>query len=455
LPISSEIVNAISNAPGFDETSFREIHENGSQVVSVRINPSKSPDQTALSFDLAAKVPWSSYGYYLAERPIFTFDPLLHAGAFYVQEASSMFLEQAMRQHLQPGQPVAALDLCAAPGGKSTHIQSLLPEGSVLVSNEVIRSRVTILEENLVKWGAGNVVITNSDPRDFSAMPGLFDLMVIDAPCSGSGMFRRDPASMDGWSTDLVTLCSERQQRILADAWPALKEGGLLIYSTCSYSVEENERVADWIIETLGAGSLGVEVDPEWNIVPSRSDRTGAAGYRFYPDRLKGEGFYLAVFRKTAVSGHPGRISGKPKWEKVPKLVRAGMQPWLENDNLEFISISDNIIALSEPVARMLPYIQHLYIRSAGISIGKWAKTELVPAHHLAMSNLLSGSISAIELDKNAALQYLRREEIPASGPVRGWSLVKYRGHSLGWIKNLGNRANNYYPKEWRILRSA
>ena len=181
------------------------------------------------------------------QRPSFTFDPLFHAGTYYVQEASSMFLEQALKQSVDLSQPLRVLDLCAAPGGKSTLLQSLLNKESLLVSNDVIKSRAAILEENIVKWGAANVVVTNNDPAHFARLENYFDAIVIDAPCSGSGLFRRDPEAINEWSENNVQLCSQRQQRIVADVWPALKQNGILIYSTCSYSAEEDEAILDWM----------------------------------------------------------------------------------------------------------------------------------------------------------------------------------------------------------------
>jgi 16S rRNA C967 or C1407 C5-methylase (RsmB/RsmF family) len=236
-------------------------------------------------------VPWSLYGSYLERRPSFTFDPLFHAGCYYVQEASSMFLEQALRQTTDLAQPLNVLDLCAAPGGKTTHLQSLLSEDSLLVSNEVIRSRAAVLKQNCVKWGTQNVVITNNDPQHFNRLEGFFDVVVVDAPCSGSGLFRRDEEAIEEWSPDNVQLCCGRQKRILADVFPALKEGGVLIYSTCSYSKEENEAIADWLATELQMENLTLQTEKDWHIVETTADKTNAKGYRFFPDKVKGEGF--------------------------------------------------------------------------------------------------------------------------------------------------------------------
>ena len=231
--VPGELLHSLKNVEGFDEKSFLHVHEHRKPVVSVRINPEKI---TAAPFGGAEKIPWSSTGYYLPERPSFTLDPLLHAGAYYVQEASSMFLEQCLRQTTDLSSPLKVLDLCAAPGGKSTLIQSFISNESLLVSNEVIKTRVAVLVENLSKWGNENVIATNNDPRDFARLNGFFDVLVIDAPCSGSGLFRRDPDAISEWSVAAVETCSMRQQRILSDSYACLKQNGILIYSTCSYS---------------------------------------------------------------------------------------------------------------------------------------------------------------------------------------------------------------------------
>jgi 16S rRNA C967 or C1407 C5-methylase (RsmB/RsmF family)/NOL1/NOP2/fmu family ribosome biogenesis protein len=456
LPIPKHISSHFRDAPGFDETAFCRIHETGEQVTSVRLNPAKFSDAGALSFSLKEKIPWTSLGYYLEERPFFTFDPLLHAGAFYVQEPSSMSLEQAVLQTFpDTNVPLNVLDLCSAPGGKSTHLQSLLPAGSVLVSNEVIRARVGILEENLIKWGASNTIITNNDPRDFSSILEFFDLIVVDAPCSGSGMFRRDPASMDHWSADLVNLSSQRQQRILADIWPSLKEGGILIYSTCSYSVQEDETIADWIMQTFDADSVPLKTDKGWNIVETESSLQKASGYRFYPDKLKGEGFYLAVFRKISGGPQHRRKEGRKKWETVPQKIRESVQQWMNTKELSLISSNDNLLAMPAAVESSLSQLQSLYVRQAGTTIGKWSGKDLIPDHAFALSKLTSETVPVVDVSREAALNYLRKEEFKTEQERKGWAIVQFMGHSLGWVKVLPNRANNYYPKEWRILKPA
>jgi 16S rRNA C967 or C1407 C5-methylase (RsmB/RsmF family)/NOL1/NOP2/fmu family ribosome biogenesis protein len=445
-------MEALRSAPGLNEPAFCRIHDAGEQVVSVRVNPFKLRDTADLSFPPDGRVPWCPTGYYLDVRPFFTYDPLLHAGAYYVQEASSMFLEQAIRQTVDLSQSLKVLDLCAAPGGKSTHLLSLLSEHSILVSNEVIKSRASILEENLVKWGRPNCIITNSDPRDIGTLEAQFDVVVVDAPCSGSGLFRRDPETIQGWSTDLVNLCSQRQQRILADVWPALKEGGVLIYSTCSFSAEEDESIASFIVRDLDAAAIPLDIDPSWKIYTSEGPQT--IGYRFYPDQLKGEGFFLAAFRKMTTTAAQRKNKNKPRWEAVSRKVKEGLGEWLDPAGFEFIEHQDSILALPQGIESFLQQLSGLYIRSAGLRMGKWSAKELIPDHALALSGLVKEGVQVLGVDHPTALQYLRKEDISAGDLPKGWALVQYLGYSLGWIKQLGKRANNYYPKEWRIRKT-
>jgi 16S rRNA C967 or C1407 C5-methylase (RsmB/RsmF family)/NOL1/NOP2/fmu family ribosome biogenesis protein len=452
--VPRELLHSLKDVEGFDEKSFLHVHEHRKPVVSIRVNTQKIHGSP---FDRSEKIPWSSTGYYLAERPSFTLDPLLHAGAYYVQEASSMFLEQCLRQTTDIASSLKVLDLCAAPGGKSTLIQSLISENSLLVSNEVIKTRVGVLIENLSKWGAENIIVTNNDPRDFSRLPGFFDVMVVDAPCSGSGLFRRDPDAIGEWSPNAVETCSMRQQRILADAYSCLKQNGVLIYSTCSYSPEEDENISDWLLSEYNLTSVRVSVSPEWQIIETRGTKKNAYGYRFFPDKVKGEGFYIACFRKNDNEPPHEYKPRKNKIAKVTAMERAIIQPWIkENAHVNFYKNAEDVYAFPRSMENDLIAVQaNLYIRKSGVHVGKIVRDELVPAHELAVSGLVSEKIISISLKKEDALQYLRKEEVTIKAERRGWALVRYQGQNLGWIKMLGNRSNNYYPKEWRILKSA
>lgn len=413
--------------------------------------------QQHFSITSSAKIPWCTYGLYLPERPAFIFDPLIHAGAYYVQEASSMFLEQALMQTTDTSQPLRVLDLCAAPGGKSTLLQSLISADSLLVSNEVIKSRAAILEENSIKWGGANVVITNADPAAFAKLENFFDVIVIDAPCSGSGLFRREPEAIAEWSEHNVQLCYHRQQRILADVFPALKEGGVLIYSTCSYSKEEDENMGDWLMDAFTVHSLPLKTEAEWGIVETQSDKHRTYGYRFFPDKVKGEGFFISCFRKQEGTGNSVRIPKRPALQKASKNETAIIQPWLQTDSgMQLWKQKEDLFAFPQQLEKeLLTIVDNVYVRRAGTTIGKIAGNDLVPDHALAVSTLVNGSIVAVTLKKEEAIQYLRRDEVSITTGQKGWTLVQFEQFNLGWIKVLQNRINNYYPQGWRILKRA
>ncbi len=434
---------------GVDYTAFEDaLHTEA--PVSIRVNPLKW--NAALQLE---PVSWAGNAYYLPQRPVFTLDPLLHAGAYYVQEASSMFLEQAVRQHLSADIPVLALDLCGAPGGKSTHLSAVLPSGSLLVSNEVIKARTNILVENTQKWGSGYTVVTQNDPREFEALHHFFDLMVVDAPCSGEGLFRRDPAAADEWSESNVKLCSERQRRILSDVWESLKPGGLLIYSTCTYNREENEENLRWLQENHGAEGLSLKLNPEWGV--SLAEVEGMTGYRFYPHKTRGEGFFMAVVRKP---GEPDQIKSggkrrKPVLSFAPKNIREHVETWIQTpEQWDYIQFGgDRIAALpADWIPELENIFKHLRIAHAGIPLAEVKNKQFNPLPSLGLSAFLNKDAHPIqEISHEMALRYLKKEDILPENAPEGWVLLSYREIPLGWIKRIKNRANNYWPKEWRI----
>jgi NOL1/NOP2/fmu family ribosome biogenesis protein/23S rRNA U2552 (ribose-2'-O)-methylase RlmE/FtsJ len=344
------------------------------------------------------------------------------------------------------------LDLCAAPGGKSTHIQSLLNKESLLVSNEVIRTRVNILKDNIIKWGSSNVVVTNNDPKDFARLENYFDVIVIDAPCSGSGLFRREPEAMEEWSPDNVQLCSQRQQRILADAWPALKNGGVVIYSTCSYSEEEDELITDWVMDNFAASTERIVTDPSWNIVEVQGNKQ-AYGYRFWPDKLDGEGFFLACFRKTDGEEDPViKIKNKPA--AVSKKDQPLVEKWLKPDDYFFLQHQQTVYAW--PAVFQQEYnwlLNNLRVQYSGTVLGELMRDKLVPEHSLAMAGLLNPELPRFELEYKQSIEYLQRKDLRLEDAPKGWQLVTHQAHPLGWINALPNRINNYYPRELRILK--
>lgn len=455
--LPDSLIQSLQSATGFDEVSFKEVHASGDQLVSVRLNPAKVKEAAAVPFlraVLAEKVPWSQQGYYLQQRPLFTIDPLFHAGAYYVQEASSMFLEQALRQSCDLTQPMRVLDLCAAPGGKSALIQSLLHPESLLVSNEVIKTRAAVLAENITKWGAANVVVTNNDPSHFKKLPGLFDCIVIDAPCSGSGLIRKDPAAILEWSEQNVALCSLRQQRIIAEVLDALKPGGILIYSTCSYSIAEDEAIADWVKDFGGLNNIRLSILPEWGIIETISDKHHCYGYRFYPDKAKGEGFFISVFKKEVSDtiGSNKKVQIKPPL--ASKMEQEIVSGYLKSDiAFSFIKWQQDILAIPSAILEdVLALQQNLYIKKAGLNLGSIIRNELIPSHEWALSSMAAPVLPFVAVNEATALDYLRRKDIVLESEIRGWAVLTYEGLALGLVKILSNRLNNYYPKEWRIL---
>lgn len=391
--------------------------------VSIRLNPKKvrplstepcthNHEQCAMDYALS-QVPWCQYGLYLPHRPNFTFDPLLHAGCYYVQEAASQFvvhclqyvMESIVSQQSADAEPCAlqlALDLCAAPGGKSTALRSVLPEGCLLVSNEPVRQRAQVLSENIQKWGYDGCVVTNNYPRDFArnGFRQLFDLVLCDVPCSGEGMFRKDPAAICEWSPQGVERCQQLQRQIVADIWPCLRDGGIMIYSTCTFNTKENEENVLWIKEQLEADIVEVPVKEEWGICGSLLPALDAPVCRFIPGLTRSEGLFVAVLRKR---GDGMAAKGKKCGAKM-KAALASM----------------NVLAA-------------------------------VAAEPLSVA-LDRGRYPIVELSFPTAVSYLRREAIvlPPDTP-RGQVIVSFKGHPLGFAKNIGTRANNLYPKEWAI----
>jgi len=410
-----------------------------SSPVSIRRNPSKANAVLPVS----GEIPWCNHAFYLSERPSFTRDPLFHAGAYYPQEAGSMFLDTVLKQLDLPEKP-AVLDLCAAPGGKSTLIASFLAGKGLLVSNEVINARARILKENLIKWGSVNTIVTNNDPTDFQRIPGFFDLMVVDAPCSGEGMFRKDHASRNEWSEANVVLCAARQKRIVMDVWEALKPGGFLVYSTCTFNSAENEDNVSWFADELGADIIPV------NSAHFKEGRDGIGLYAL-PSLVDTEGFFLAVLQKPANASTP-KIKPLKKTEVSRIKTIDSMLPFAQLDGMEVLQWTDFAFAIPQELAESAVLLQHhLRVIKLGTELGEIARKGLIPHEALALSpGLRNPSLPVIELDTNEALAYLHGDTFPLPGTA-GFNLITYQAEPLGWIKHIGNRFNNLYPKEWRI----
>lgn len=409
---------------------------------SIRTNPEKNHRMSGLP------IPWCTHGLYIHERPVFTLDPLFHGGTYYVQEASSMLLEQAIKQTTEPDKPIVVLDLCAAPGGKSTHLLSLLPKDSLLVCNEVIRSRATILAENIQKWGYGNAVVTNNDPEDFHSLKGLFDVVVIDAPCSGEGLFRKDENACGEWSTENAELCALRQQRILRSIWPSLKEGGVLIYSTCTYNPDENELNIKQILEGGDAENISLSLNPDWGVVSLKN------GYQCYPHRLEGEGFYLVAIRKVSPS-ETVHLRSKKDVARPGKGVAESVRNWIHGSFLLRQHL-DLIIAIPEKHHLLIEFLSSaLKVIHRGTAIGIVKHEKIIPDHGLALSiHLKKESFLQMSVSLEQARIYLKKDTFYQEHAAKGHALVIYEDNPIGWVNLLGNRINNLYPTEWRIRMS-
>ncbi|MBL7814262.1 MAG: hypothetical protein JNL70_04575 [Saprospiraceae bacterium] len=423
---------------------------NETPPVSIRYNNRKILNSELGTQNLELKkIPWHTEGVYLPERPSFTLDPAFHGGAYYVQEASSMFIAEALRQTVDLQEDVRAVDFCAAPGGKSTLVASLLSKNSFLIANEVIKSRVEVLKENLIKWGYPSVCATNHDVEDFAALENFFDVVLVDAPCSGEGLFRKDPKAVSEWSPDAVQTCSARQKRILAAAVKTLQPNGILLYSTCTYNDFENKENVEWLIQKFDLECVKLSVQAEWGIVEK------PFGYQFYPHRVRGEGFFLSVFRKKN-KGIPSLIMPKLNFEKLPKKQIEVVARWLQNPNKFDFFLKPNgvvFVILKKHIEYYALIDKVLKRKSTGLEIGEFKGNDFIPSHDLALSIEVAETTPSVNLEKMDALRFLKKEtfDFDFEQTPKGWALVRYEGLALGWVKILSNRVNNYLPKDYRI----
>ncbi len=416
--------------------------------VTIRINRAKLAHDPLNS----EPVPWCRDGFYLDARPSFTLDPLFHAGCYYPQEASGMFLEEAVRQAGINKSNIKVLDLCGAPGGKSTHLSTLIGSRGLLVANEVIRTRAAVLAENLTKWGLSNAVVTQNDPSAFSRLPGFFDLILVDAPCSGEGMFR-DRVAVNEWSEENTCLCSERQKRILSDVWPALKEDGILIYSTCTFNPGENELNMKWFTHRHEAETLALDISAYKNI--TAINLHGVHGYGFFPGKIRGEGFFISVLRKKE---RPREVNFKARPGSVHKITRkekAIVAEWTHFPADNVLKLGNDVIVPACSCDDFQALSGILRIIKAGTGIYTVKADKYLPLHEAAMSVYFNKeSFPAVSVSLDQALSYLSRGVIFHDNVQKGWNIVSYNGVSLGFINNIGKRINNYYPVNWRIRMS-
>ncbi len=409
--------------------------------VSIRMNERKAIRQ----FENCKSIPWSRSGFYLEERPSFTLDPLFHAGCYYVQEAGSQFLEQLFLHAIKEKEEPIVLDLCAAPGGKSTHLLSLMNGSGLLVSNEVISSRNKVLQQNIAKWGFANSIVTQNDSSDFGKAGELFDVIVVDAPCSGEGLFRRDPNAANEWSETAVIACSVRQQEILDNIHLALKPGGYLIYSTCTFETAENENQVERLITEY-------EYEICNHINADHGIKKSEAGYHFYPHTTKSEGFFISMLKKPNAGHHIRIKEDKPK--NSDRQSTAVLAEYFQNaDELVSIVKDDRLYTFPKKHYSLFAYLmKKLFIRQTGIFAGNQKEKNFIPSEELALALDLKTEIASVEVDLETALNYLRCENISLPGVATGWTLIKFQDFPLGWVKVLDRRVNNYFPKEWRIL---
>jgi 16S rRNA C967 or C1407 C5-methylase (RsmB/RsmF family)/NOL1/NOP2/fmu family ribosome biogenesis protein len=439
--VPQKLIESLRGLDGFDEKAFLEIHEQEQRITSIRLNPFKPVE---LDFQLNEKVPWSQDSFYLNDRPAFYLDPLFHSGCYYVQEAGSIFLEHALRSVLDLSKDVCVLDLCASPGGKSTLVNSLLTSNSVLIANETVKNRTATLVQNLSRWGCNNSFVSSSDPSVFSSLDEVFDLVIVDAPCSGSGLFRKQAEAVNEWSESNVEMCSARQKRIVADVLPALRAGGIIFYSTCSYSVSENEENVKWIMKEFDLEFVKVPVSADWGIIETEF------GYRFYPNRTKTEGFFCAILKKkgdffvkntnkSGKKGHKNNILTQNRGffnEKAGKSIQIGQfEHFLSSGALSFYQ----------------EFGSSFYLLKAGITLGEMKGKDFISDQQLAWAHscVVSGHF---ELDLTNSLKFLRKQDLKLNSEQRGFSLLTYKNQGLGWVKFLGNRINNYLPAELRII---
>lgn len=456
---TSEIFRSyLQEAIGYENASvaFSALEEPAS--VSVRRNPFKSG---SLSFDSMGNVPWCQDGFFLDGRPVFTLDPAFHAGAYYVQDSSSMFVGHVARKiidNFQDRRILKVLDLCAAPGGKTTDLASALRavRGSdfLLVSNEVMKQRVSVLASNVAVWGDPCVVVTCDDPARFADMEGYFDIILADVPCSGEGMFRKDKEAMEQWSPENVRLCQGRQRRIVADVWPALADGGVLIYSTCTFNRFENDDNVKWIAEELGAECISGK--EECHVIDYPGVLKTECGFSLVPGHVRGEGQYCSALRKSESAG--GAVAGRKlkldhhspgKGQKGKVSLPSG----LFDGNVRTVLKGDMFKVIPESVAdEVLEIESFLHVILSGCAAGVMKKDSFVPDADMALSVIFNkDAYPIVNAELDIALSFLKGNALVLPEISRGYVSVCYNSLPLGFVKNLGNRSNNLYPKGRRI----
>jgi 16S rRNA C967 or C1407 C5-methylase (RsmB/RsmF family) len=463
----------------FAKSVSRELLDalDGEPVVSVRYNPYKlaamptnhpgTSCHPSKGGEPANAVPWNRYGAYLAQRPVFTLDPAMHAGAYYVQEASSQFVEHILREAVgdEDGdlpEGVRLLDLCAAPGGKSTLYSTLVGSTGLVVANEVIKQRASVLADNVRRWGVGNVAVSCNEPRDFAAYRHWFDVLAVDAPCSGEGMFRKNREARAEWSPAKVELCAARQRKILAEAWDALRPGGVLIYSTCTFNRRENEENVAWLAENFTVEGIAIEAPEAWGV--EVGEVSGIQTFRFWPHKVRGEGFFAAVMRKA--DGRLKRETPRARREPLKDLNRPESRPLAEwvtaPEAMKFAQAGDNCYGIYRPqYGAVTALAGGLNVIYSGVCVGQLFGGKLRPDHALALfADLNRDRTISTALTLEEALDYLRKKEFADVGRLpEGLNLLTYKtaevstdGLPIGWTKRIGHRTNTMLPNSFRIV---
>lgn len=419
-------------------------------AVSIRKHPYRNADMPVLE-----EVSWANNGYYLSERPEFIFDPAFHAGAYYVQESSSMFLAYVLGKIVLPQKPLV-LDLCAAPGGKTTLLLSELPENALLVANEVIRTRVPALKENVQRWGFPNILVTNADPNDFRVLSETFDLVLVDAPCSGEGMFRKDPGAVYHWSEEALQTCELRQKRILSDIAGSVKMGGYLIYSTCTFNPGENEAQVQFLLDK-GFEIMPILAENEFPEITRIHINGQSSAYAFYPHRVKGEGLFMCVLKKTKNITTDFSFESrykKPFFDKnIPNPHWS--KEWLSSPEKVVFRERNNIVYAiptdwEHDIKMIASTVQTVY---AGVAVGAFKGKDFFPDHALALSTIVKKEIPNIELEKEDALRFLKKESLRSYDVPKGLYAIRFSGLNIGWGKAVPGRLNNLLPMEFRIRK--
>ena len=449
IPLPKEFICSMREMLG-DEAEKLFVALDTPAEVSIRLNPAKPAEV----FE-GESVGWSPMGRYLAERPQFTLDPLMHGGAYYVQEASSQFVAHLLKDDNLDGGRI--LDMCAAPGGKTTVYSSKVGRSGLVVANDINRGRTLALADNVQRWGMGNVVVTCTEPRYIGDFESWFDVVAVDAPCSGEGMFRKMEEARTEWSPASVDQCVERQQEILAEAWRALRPGGKLIYSTCTFNDKEDEGIVRWLLDTYGEELVvakHVETADEWGIV--RSEIGPFQCFHFYPHSARGEGFFAAVACKS--EGVAKRRTPKARRKVFTTLQGkdlAEVSRWVDDSkSMSFRCVGDMVFGYDNAVIDDVTHIsESLTVVYSGVAMGQLFKGKLKPEHPLSLFVGCNKSVVPfVEVSLEDALDYLRRQDIDAKQFSEGINIVAYKGVAIGFIKRIGARCNNMYPKDLRIL---